>query len=527
MPPKDLTVIRRALLSVSNKTGLLELAKSLQAANVEIISTGGTAKELRSAGIEVTDVAQLTGFPEIMGGRVKTLHPKIHGGLLARRNLEKDVADMDQQNIRTIDLLVVNLYPFESTLENTNDSEIIIENIDIGGPAMLRAAAKNYKFLTVLSDPADYKEFSATLQNSGGTRLKFRKRLAAKAFLLTTAYDSVVSRGLTEGSEKSFPDLAFFVGYKALTLRYGENPHQMAALYETKGNRPSITTANKVQGKPLSYNNLNDADAAFELVSEFDEPTIAIIKHANPCGVATHKDLASAWEAAFAADPLSAFGGIVAMNRKLDETTAQAISEIFTEVIIAPDANSKAIKILKEKPNLRLLLTGDMPEKIDNFLKFKSVTNGILVQTHNDSSVSRAELRVVTKKTPTDEQLDDLLFAWIVAKHVKSNAIVFAKNKCSVGIGAGQMSRVDAASLATQKSKDIALHYELELPQTHGSVAASDAFFPFADGLQILIDAGALAVIQPGGSVRDDEVIAAADAAGVAMVFTDIRNFNH
>jgi len=527
MASPDLLPIRRALLSVSDKTGLLELAHALRNSNIEILSTGGTASALRDAGIDVTDVADVTGFPEIMGGRVKTLHPKIHGGLLARRDLDDHLAAMTQENIEAIDLLVVNLYPFEATLASTNDRDTLVEKIDIGGPAMLRAAAKNHDFLTVLCDPADYAEFIGALQQDGGTNFAMRQRLAAKTFARTAAYDSAISGWMASQLGQNLPDMTALAGSKTEDLRYGENPHQLAALYKTGKTRPGVTTARQLQGKPLSYNNINDTDAAFELVAEFDDPTIAIIKHANPCGVATAADLTTAWNTALAADPVSAFGGIVAMNRTFDAATASAVASLFTEVVIAPDASQEAIDIMAQKPNLRLLLTGDMPDRSDASIKFKSVAGGFLAQSRDAGMISTSDLQIVTEVVPSKTQLDDLLFAWMVTKHVKSNAIVFAKDKSTVGIGAGQMSRVDAARIAVQKAADTAAHHGWDKPRTIGAVAASDAFFPFADGLQALVAAGTSAVIQPGGSMRDDTVIAAANEAGIAMVFTGMRHFNH
>ena len=527
MPSQDLHSIRRALLSVSDKTGLIDLAHALQASHVEILSTGGTASTIRNAGIEVMDVTNVTGFPEIMGGRVKTLHPKIHGGLLARRDFDDHLNALKQENIVEIDLLVVNLYPFEATLASNANRAILLENIDIGGPAMLRAAAKNHDFLTVLCDPADYPEFIDSLQQQGGTNFYMRERLAAKTFARTAAYDSAISGWMASLLGHTLPDTTSLAGTKTESLRYGENPHQQAALYKTSARRPGVTTAHQLQGKPLSYNNINDTDTAFELVAEFDAPTIAIIKHANPCGVASASDLRAAWEMAFAADPVSAYGGIVAMNRPLDSATASAITDFFTEVVIAPDASEDAIKIMSAKRNLRLLLTGEMPDRTDACIKFKSVAGGFLAQSRDAGMITKSALKIVTKAAPTDAQLDDLLFAWVVTKHVKSNAIVFAKNKSTVGIGAGQMSRVDAARIAVQKAFDTATHHGWDASRANGAVVASDAFFPFADGLKALVTAGATAVIQPGGSMRDNEVIAAADSAGIAMVFTSMRHFNH
>jgi len=519
--------IRRALLSVSDKTGLIEFAMRLAAAKIELLSTGGTASLLRDAGLNVTDVAEVTGFPEIMGGRVKTLHPKIHGGLLARRDLDDHVAAMSAQGIEGIDLLVVNLYPFEETLRQTRDRQALVEKIDIGGPAMLRAAAKNHDFLTVLCDPADYASVADAIDKNGGTELELRQRLAAKTFARTAAYDSAISGWMASSFGEELPEITSTAGRKIIDLRYGENPHQQAALYKTGQDRPGVASAEQIQGKPLSYNNINDTDAAFELVAEFDQPTIAIIKHANPCGVASGDNLAAAWQHALACDPVSAFGGIVAMNRPLDAETAKAVASIFTEVVIAPEASDEAKAIMAAKPNLRLLITGALPDRSSSAIKIKSVAGGFLAQSRDAGIIGVDDLRIVTQRAPTEAEISDMLFAWKVTKHVKSNAIVFVNDASTAGIGAGQMSRVDAARIAVQKAADIAAIHGRSDPRTIGSVAASDAFFPFADGLEALIAAGATAVIQPGGSVKDNEVIAAADAAGIAMVFTGMRHFNH
>ena len=519
--------IRRALLSVSDKTGLVEFAKTLAAAKVEILSTGGTARLLREAGLDVTDVAHITGFPEIMGGRVKTLHPKIHGGLLARRDVDDHLAAMAEQGIHAIDLLVVNLYPFEDTFAQTNNYNALVEKIDIGGPAMLRAASKNHDFLTVLCDPADYGNVADAITNNGGTDIDLRRQLAAKCFALTAAYDSAIASWMATSLGENLPSIKSFAGQKILDLRYGENPHQKAALYTSDKKQPGVTSALQIQGKPLSYNNINDTDAAFELVAEFDQPTIAIIKHANPCGVASADHLHRAWKGALATDPLSAFGGIVAMNRPLDVETANAISSIFTEVVIAPDASDDAKAIMMTKPNLRLLLTGKMPDPASSAIKIKSVAGGFLAQSSDAGMIGVGDLKFVTKRKPTELEINDMLLAWKITKHVKSNAIVFVKDGSTIGIGAGQMSRVDAAHLAVHKANDVAAMQDCDQSRTIGSVAASDAFFPFADGLKVLIKAGATAVIQPGGSLKDNDVIAAADAAGIAMAFTGMRHFNH
>ena len=527
---------RRALLSVSDKTGLIPFATSLAAHGFEILSTGGTATTLRDAGLTVTDVADITGFPEIMDGRVKTLHPNIHGGLLARRDNDSHLAAMRDQGIAGIDLLAVNLYPFEQQRANTDDFATLVEYIDIGGPAMLRAAAKNHEFVTVLCDPADYDAVIAELAGSGDVSQTTRRRLAGRVFARTATYDRAIADWMAsagtddeakDGAKDGFGETMTLAGQRIQELRYGENPHQKAALYAAGPARAGVASATQIQGKPLSYNNLNDTDAAFELAAEFTEPTIAIIKHANPCGVASAGSLGGAWDAALAADPVSAFGGIVAANRPLDEETARRITTIFTEVVIAPAADEAARAILAQKPNLRLLTTGAMPDAGSGGVKIKSVSGGFLAQSRDSGMVSIDELRIVTKAQPDATQLEDLMFAWRVVKHVKSNAIVFARDRCTVGVGAGQMSRVDSARIAAHKARDTAAHHGWDAPRTIGSVAASDAFFPFADGLAALIEAGATAVIQPGGSKADETVIAAADEAGIVMALTGMRHFNH
>ena len=476
--------IRRALLSVSDKTGLEDFARHLEAAGIEILSTGGTARQLREADIMVTDVASVTGFPEIMDGRVKTLHPKIHGGLLARRDNEDHLAAMKNEAIRGIDLLVVNLYPFEATLATTQDRATLIENIDIGGPAMLRAAAKNHEFVTVACDPSDYPKIAAEIDETGETSLATRQMLAAKTFARTAAYDAAIASWL---ADEKLPEKVCVAGTRTLALRYGENPHQEAALYKSAHARAGVGTAVQVQGKPLSYNNINDTDAAFELVAEFEAPTISIIKHANPCGVASATSLSEAWQAALAADPVSAFGGIVAMNRSLDEQTAMAATDIFTEVVIAPDASDTAKAIMAAKPNLRLLLTGGLPDPRDSFTKIKSVAGGFLMQSRDGGMIRPDDLKIVSKRAPTTAEMSDMMFAWKVAKHVKSNAIVFVKDGSTAGVGAGQMSRVDSARIAVQKARDMAAYHGWPVSRTIGSVVASDAFFPFADGLEVFI----------------------------------------
>ena len=523
--------IERALLSVSDKSGLIEFAKALATHGIELVSTGGTAKALKDAGLKVLDVSELTGFPEMMDGRVKTLHPKVHGGLLAMRGNKEHAGAMAAHGIKPIDLLVVNLYPFEATIAKGASYQDCIENIDIGGPAMIRAAAKNHADVTVVVDAQDYERVLDELkQHSGATTLELRKRLAAKAYARTAAYDAAISNWFADTLGDAAPDYRAFGGKLAEALRYGENPHQSAAFYRGGPTRSGIATARQVQGKQLSYNNLNDTDAAYECVAEFDPKRAAacvIVKHANPCGVAEGRDLIDAYQKALRCDPLSAFGGIVALNRKLDAASAKAITEIFTEVIIAPDADEEAIQIVGAKKNLRLLLAGALPDPRDKGWMVKSVAGGLLVQSRDNAVVDEMELKPVTKRAPTETELRDLRFAFRVAKHVKSNTIVYAKDCATVGIGAGQMSRVDAARIAARKAEDAAKEAKSKEPLTKGSVVASDAFFPFADGLLVAIEAGATAVIQPGGSMRDDEVIKAADDHGIAMVFTGTRHFRH
>jgi phosphoribosylaminoimidazolecarboxamide formyltransferase / IMP cyclohydrolase len=521
--------IARALVSVSDKTGLIEFARKLVAANIEILSTGGSASAIRQAGIKVTEVSDYTGFPEMLDGRVKTLHPRIHGGILQRRDLKKHQDEAAKNNIPPIDLVVVNLYPFRQTVAKGADFETCIENIDIGGPAMVRSAAKNHAFVAVVTDPAQYDGVLAEMaKNDGGTSLEFRKKLAALAFAHTAGYDSVISSWFAGQMGEDYPDTLTLAATKQQSLRYGENPHQTAAFYVTQSPLPGVATALQVQGKELSYNNINDTDAAFELVSEFTEqPAVAIIKHANPCGVAVGADLLSAYKRAFACDTVSAFGGIIACNRPLTADVAKAITEIFSEVIIAPDMDDEAKKIFAAKKNLRVLLTRAMADPRAAGHVLKSVTGGILVQTRDNIVLDPAALKCVTKRQPTEQEMKDMLFAFTVAKHVKSNTIVYAKNNATVGIGAGQMSRVDSARIAARKAQDEATSAGVKESPTKGSVAASDAFFPFADGLQALIEAGATAVIQPGGSMRDAEVIEAANKAGMAMVFTGMRHFLH
>ena len=523
--------IRRALLSVSDKTGLIELGQALVDRGVDLLSTGGTASALREAGLAVRDVAEVTGFPEMLDGRVKTLHPMVHGALLALRDDPSHMASVEEHVIEPIDLLVVNLYPFEATVAQGSDYDTCIENIDIGGPAMIRAAAKNHGFVSVVVDTEDYPALLAELDaNDGGTTLAFRQKLAQSAYARTAAYDAAVSTWFASAIEEPTPRRRAVAGKLQQSLRYGENPHQSASFYTDGSHRPGVATARQLQGKALSYNNINDTDAAFELVSEFDPAetaACAIIKHANPCGVAQAATLTEAYQRAFDCDRTSAFGGIVALNQKLDAETARAITGIFTEVVIAPDAEDEAVAIFAAKPNLRLLVTGGLADPRAPGLAIRQVSGGLLVQDKDTGHVAPDELNVVTKVQPTADQLADMQFAWKVAKHVKSNAIVYVRDGATVGVGAGQMSRVDSALIAAKKAERMAEALGLEAPLTQGSVVASDAFFPFADGLMEAAAAGAKCVIQPGGSMRDDEVIAAADEAGLAMVFTGMRHFRH
>ena len=527
----DLRRVSRALLSVSDKAGLVDFARTLQAAGVELVSTGGTRKALADAGLPVVDVTDLTGFPEMMDGRVKTLHPKVHGGLLAIRENPEHEAAMLAHGIAAIDLLVVNLYPFEATVAAGRSPADCIENIDIGGPAMIRAAAKNHEDVAVVVDVAVYATVAAELAATGGfTTLTTRRRLAAKAYARTAAYDAAISTWFLAELGETTPTYRALGGTLAEPMRYGENPHQAAGFYRTAEQRPGVASARQLQGKQLSYNNINDTDAAFELVAEF-EPTacaaVAIIKHANPCGVAMGSSLAEAYARALRCDPVSAFGGIVALNRRLDAEAARAIVEIFTEVIIAPDADDEAVAIVAAKKNLRLLVTGGLPDPRAEGLVFRTVAGGFLAQGRDNAVVDDMDLKVVTRRAPSPAERADLVFAFRVAKHVKSNAIVYARDGATVGIGAGQMSRVDSARIAAWKAAEAARTAGLPETLAKGSVVASDAFFPFADGLMAAAEAGATAVIQPGGSMRDDEVIAAADAAGLAMVFTGHRHFRH
>ncbi|WP_350335699.1 bifunctional phosphoribosylaminoimidazolecarboxamide formyltransferase/IMP cyclohydrolase [Coralliovum pocilloporae] len=529
--PPETVRIRRALLSVSDKTGITDFAAALHKHDVELISTGGTRKAIEDAGIPVKDISEVTGFPEIMDGRVKTLHPKVHGGLLGIPDDADHAAAMSEHDIHGIDLVAINLYPFEKTIAAGADYATGVENIDIGGPAMIRAASKNHAYVTVLTDPADYARVLDAMDKTSGTvDYRLRQELAAKAYARTAAYDAAISNWFASTLEIAAPTHRAVGGTLAEVMRYGENPHQAAAFYTNGDARPGVATATQIQGKQLSYNNINDTDAAFELVSEFDPArtaAVAIIKHANPCGVAEAATLKEAYETAFRCDPVSAFGGIIALNRTLDAASAEEIVKIFTEVIIAPDADDDAKALLAEKKNLRLLLTGGLPDPRAAGLMTKSVAGGLLVQSRDNASVDDMTLNVVTKRAPSAQEMADMTFAFRVAKHVKSNAIVYAKDGATVGIGAGQMSRVDSSRIAARKAMDAAEAAGLSESLAIGSVVASDAFFPFADGLLAAAEAGATAIIQPGGSMRDDDVIAAADEAGLAMVFTGTRHFRH
>ncbi len=523
--------IRRALISLSDKSGLEELAAGLAKNGVELVSTGGTAARLRESGFEVRDISELSGFPEMMDGRVKTLHPSVHGGLLAVRDNPEHVAAMEAHGIGAIDLVVVNLYPFEATVAKGSPRDEIVENIDIGGPSMVRSAAKNHAHVAIVTDPADYATLLDQLEHQGGTDLEFRRRLAAKAYALTGAYDAMIASWFAFSDQgEAYPDVRFIVGRKSQDLRYGENPHQKAALYLPSGpSTAGVAQAKQVQGKELSYNNLNDANAALELAAEFrgGPPTVVIVKHANPCGVASADNLLDAWNQALSCDSVSAFGGIVAVNRPLDGATAESICGIFTEVVVAPDADEAAVAAFARKKNLRLLLTGDLPDPARGGQTVAVIAGGLLFQDRDNGMLTNDMLNVVTKRSPSEQELKDCLFAWTVAKHVKSNAIVYAKDGATAGIGAGQMNRRDSARIAALKSREAAETNGWAKPRTVGSAVASDAFFPFADGLLAAVEAGATAVIQPGGSIRDDEVIAAANEAGLAMLFTGMRHFRH
>jgi phosphoribosylaminoimidazolecarboxamide formyltransferase/IMP cyclohydrolase len=520
--------IRSALVSVSDKTGIVPFARALVARGVTIISTGRSAQTIAAAGLPVTEVTALTGLPEMFDGRVKTLHPAIHAGILARRDRPDDLAALAEHGFVPIDLLVSNLYPFAETIASGATPEDCIENIDIGGPALIRAAAKNHDAVTVVTDPADYdrvlKEFSA---GDGEVGAATRRLLARKAFAVTAAYDAAIAEWMGREEPIAFPETLLIAGRLAEPLRYGENPHQSAALYRTGESRPGVATARQLQGRQLSYNNYGDADAAFELVAEFGPPGVAIVKHANPCGVAVGSTLRDAWGKALACDPVSAFGGVVALNRALDAATAEAISQLFVEVVVAPRVEEAAVPLLARKTGLRLLITEGMPDPAAPGRTVRSLSGAILVQRRDRVAAERDGLRTVTRRAPSEAEIADLLFAERVAKHVKSNAIVFARDGATVGIGAGQMSRVDSVKIAAAKAAEAGNAAGLPASPTFGSVLASDAFFPFADGVEAAIEAGVTAIIQPGGSVRDDEVVAAANAADIAMVFTGIRHFRH
>jgi phosphoribosylaminoimidazolecarboxamide formyltransferase/IMP cyclohydrolase len=527
MTNSNSTPIQRALISVSDKTGLVDLGKYLADHGVEILSTGGSAKMLADAGVAVKEVSEHTGFPEMMDGRVKTLHPKVHGGLLGRRGHAEDQKTMQEHDIPPIDLVVVNLYPFEETVASGANYDTCIENIDIGGPAMIRSAAKNHVAVSVIVEPDDYGRLVEEMAaNKGCTTLAFRKELAAKAYRRTAAYDAAIGSWFAGVQETPHPERIVFAGELKQELRYGENPHQTAAFYTNGDLRPGIATAEQLQGKELSFNNLNDTDAAFELVAEFKDTACAIIKHANPCGVAISGSLTDAYLKALACDPESAFGGIVALNRPLDGATAEEISKLFAEVVIAPKITAEAREILGSKKNLRVLQTGGLPDATISDMTVRSLAGGYLIQ-GRDAAVTEGELKVVTKRSPSEQEMADLHFAFTVCKHVKSNAIIYAKDGTAVGIGAGQMSRVNSTRIATWKAEDASSTAGEAESRAIGSVVASDAFFPFADGLLAAAEAGVTAVIQPGGSIRDEEVIAAADEQNLAMVFTGMRHFRH
>jgi phosphoribosylaminoimidazolecarboxamide formyltransferase/IMP cyclohydrolase len=529
-PAPDRARVKRALISVSDKTGLVETAQALHDLGVELISTGGTRAAIAAAGLPVKDISEVTGFPEMMDGRVKTLHPAVHGALLGVRDAPDHAAAMREHQITGIDLLYVNLYPFEATVARGAGFDDCVENIDIGGPAMIRSAAKNHAYVAVCTGPEDMAEALAALKADGVTSLELRRRLAARAFARTASYDAAISSWFAAQVGDEWPRRKSLAGELLQTMRYGENPHQAAAFYRTVERRPGVASARQLQGKELSYNNVGDTDAAFELVAEFDpakRAAVAIIKHANPCGVALGSSLGEAYERALQCDPVSAFGGIVAVNRRLDAEAARKIVEIFTEVVIAPEADEEAIAAFAEKKNLRLLLTGGLPDPRAPGEVLRTVAGGFLVQTRDAARITAADLKIVTKRAPTDQEVEDMLFAFTIAKHVKSNAVVFAKDGQTAGIGAGQMNRRDSARIAALRAAEAAETAGLKQSLAVGSACASEAFFPFADGLIQAVEAGASAVIQPGGSLRDAEVIAAADERGVAMAFTGVRVFRH
>ena len=527
-PTPDLARIERALISVSDKEGLVELGKALAAHGVEILSTGGSAKALRDAGLQVVEVSDHTGFPEIMDGRVKTLQPSIHGGILARRTDAGHKKAMSDHKIAGIDLVVVNLYPFEATVARGADFPTCVENIDIGGPALIRASAKNHDFVTVVVDPADYTSVLEELAaHKGATTLALRRKLAAKAYARTASYDSAIATWFARQQGETFPERLTLSAERVQVLRYGENPHQQAAFYSDGSKRPGVATARIVQGKELSYNNIGDTEAAYECVAEFKEPAVVVVKHANPCGVAVAKNQFDAYLKAYACDPVSIFGGIVAVNTTLEARTAEELAKLFLEVVIAPDATPEALAVFAKKKNVRVLLAGTLPDPTTAGMTLKSVAGGYLFQTRDNGHVKKSDLKVVTKRAPTAQELDDLLFAFTVCKHVKSNAIVYAKDGATVGVGAGQMNRRDSSRIAAIRAAESGETAKLPQSPAIGSVVASDAFFPFADGLLAAAEAGATAIIQPGGSMRDKEVIDAADEKGLAMVFTGMRHFRH
>jgi len=529
-PAPDRVPVKRALISVFDKTGLVEAAQALHDLGVALVSTGGTRAAIAAAGLPVKDVSDLTGFPEMMDGRVKTLHPRVHGGLLGVRDDPGHAASMAEHGILPIDLLYGSLYPFEATVAKGAGFDACVENIDIGGPAMIRSAAKNHAYVAVCTEPSDLEEVLAELKADGTTPLELRRRLAARAFARTAAYDTAVSTWLSAQAEPGWPRRKSLTGTLRQAMRYGENPHQKAAFYVTGEARPGVASARQVQGKELSYNNVADTDAAFELIAEFDpavSAAVAVIKHANPCGVALGGSLTDAYRRALQCDPVSAFGGIVASNRPLDGAAAAEIVKVFTEVVIAPDADEEALAVFAARPNLRLLLTGALPDARAPGEVFRSVAGGFLIQSRDDSRIAASDLKIVTRRAPTDQEVADMLFAFTIAKHVKSNAVVFAKDGQTAGIGAGQMNRRDSARIAALRAAEAAETAGLPASLAQGSACASEAFFPFADGLIQAAEAGATAVIQPGGSMRDEEVISAADERGIAMAFTGVRVFRH
>lgn len=529
-----LTAVKRALISVSDKSRLIEQARALHERKVELISTGGTYRSIAAAGIPVVDVSEVTNFPEMMDGRVKTLHPMVHGGLLGDRDIDSHNMSMQEYGIIPIDLLIVNLYPFEQTVNQGGSYEMCIENIDIGGPAMIRAAAKNHAHVAVCTDSDDVELVLAEMDaNQGKVSGGLKQRLASKTYAQSAAYDSAIANYFVEHLNETNPIFKVQAGKLKQSLRYGENPHQIAGFYSDGSARPGVASATQLQGKELSYNNINDTDAAYELVAEFGSvsegatPAVAIIKHANPCGVSVAPTFLEAYKNALACDPVSAFGGIVALNGSLDKDTASHILKVFTEVVIAPSADPEAIELFKKKKNVRLLIVGGLPDPREPSLTYRNVGGGILVQNRDNGHVSMTDLKVVTKRRPSTKEMSDLLMAWKVAKHVKSNAIIYVKDGSTAGIGAGQMSRIDSARIAARKAQDAKDTAGWDTLKTEGCACASDAFFPFADGMLAAAAAGATSIIQPGGSIRDDEVIAAADEKGIAMVFTNMRHFRH